>query len=201
MFKKTMEYTDYNGKTVTEDFYFSLSKAELIEMEMSAGEDGYSALLQKIITEENRSEMLKIFRQIILLSVGRRSEDGRRFIKNDDIREEFEQTPAFSDLLVEFYTKPDAVVEFISGVMPAGMEAEVKKAIEDGRTELGETQVPVAQISDAPAERTWKDYTRNQLVEMPKEEFESLVTMKMMDMPRELLAVAMQRKAAEEAAK
>ena len=35
MIKKTIEYVDYNGENRKEDFYFNLSKAELMELEMS----------------------------------------------------------------------------------------------------------------------------------------------------------------------
>lgn len=34
MLKKTISYTDYDGNERTEDFYFNLSKAEIIEMEL-----------------------------------------------------------------------------------------------------------------------------------------------------------------------
>ena len=34
MLKKTITYNDYNGVERTEDFYFNLSKAEILEMEM-----------------------------------------------------------------------------------------------------------------------------------------------------------------------
>ena len=36
MLKKTITYTDYNGSERTEDFYFNLSKAEIMEMELSS---------------------------------------------------------------------------------------------------------------------------------------------------------------------
>ena len=35
MVKKTIKYSDYNGNEIEEDFYFNLSKVELLEMEMS----------------------------------------------------------------------------------------------------------------------------------------------------------------------
>ena len=35
MLKKTINYTDYNGNERTEDFYFNLTEAEILEMEMS----------------------------------------------------------------------------------------------------------------------------------------------------------------------
>lgn len=197
MLKKTMTYEDFNGEKVTEDFYFALSKAELIEMEMTAGQDGYAALLTRIIAEDDKAEILKTFRSIILKSVGRRSEDGRRFIKNDEIREEFEQTNAFSDLLVEFYSRADAAAEFVAGIVPSDMAETVQKAVADGR--ITDLQLPDGSTETVQEEKlkTWQDFSRNQLVAMPNDQFEQLTGhLKMQEMPRELLSVAMQRRAA-----
>ena len=36
MLKKTITYTDYNGVERTEDFYFNLTRAELMEMHSSS---------------------------------------------------------------------------------------------------------------------------------------------------------------------
>ena len=202
MLKKTMTYEDYNGEKVTEDFYFSLSKAELIEMEMLAeDDDGLRGKLTKIVKEDNREEILKTFREIILMSVGRRSEDGRRFIKNEEIRQEFQQTPAFSDLLVEFYTDTNAAALFVAGIVPSDMGAAVKQSIESGDIQL----VPDLPSDSEPAkdepEKTWKDFSRQELVDMNTEEFDKYTKgLTLQSMPRDLLAVAMQRRASEAAA-
>ena len=47
MYKKTITYTDYNGVERTEDFWFNLSKAELVEMEMSTA-GGLTDMVEKI---------------------------------------------------------------------------------------------------------------------------------------------------------
>lgn len=191
MLKKTMTYRDYNDETVTEDFYFSLSKAELIEMEMVAGDGGLAPMLAKLIAEDDKAEILKTFKEIILGAVGQRSDDGRRFVKNQQIRDEFEQTPAFSDMLVEFYTKADEAARFVSGIVPSDLKAAVDEAIDtvelpDGSKDEVKEEVP----------KTWEDFTRKELVEMPDDEYRKLLGgIKVQQMPRPLLAVDMQRKA------
>ena len=52
MLKKTITYTDYNGMERTEDFYFNLSKAELMEMEMSTT-GGMEAYVEKIVNAQS----------------------------------------------------------------------------------------------------------------------------------------------------
>ena len=127
MLKKTMTYEDYNGQTVTEDFYFSISKAELIELEIKSGEGGYSGLLKQIIASQDNMAMLDTFKEIIRMSVGRRSDDGKRFVKSDEITQDFQQSPAYDQLLLSFYTDENAAVEFVTGIVPGDMAEAVKK--------------------------------------------------------------------------
>lgn len=127
MLKKSITFEDYNGNQVTEDFFFNFSKAELIEMEMIE-QGGLTKLLQKIIDEQDGSKIIEMFKRIILQSVGRKSEDGRRFIKSDEIRREFEQTDAYSTLFMELATDAKAASDFMNGVIPASLAAEVEKA-------------------------------------------------------------------------
>ena len=48
MLKKTIKYEDYNGTEREEDFYFNLTKAELMEMEMSTT-GGLAEMIQNIV--------------------------------------------------------------------------------------------------------------------------------------------------------
>lgn len=129
MIKKTMTYEDLNGQTVTEDFYFGISKAELIDLEVAHSKTGgYRGMLEKIIAEEDSQAMLATFKDIIAMSIGRRSDDGKRFIKSDEIMMDFQQSPAYSDLLMSFYTEPGAAVEFVAGIMPSDMAEQIAKA-------------------------------------------------------------------------
>lgn len=156
MLKKTMTYEDYNGKKVTEDFYFSISKAELIELEIQSGEGGYSGLLKKIIAESDNVAMLATFKDIIAMSIGRRSDDGKRFIKSDEIMQDFQQSPAYDQLILSFYTDTGAAVEFVTGIMPADMAEAVAKA-----TEKGELILPGGDDEDGSTDtvKTEKDET------------------------------------------
>src|SRR5580765_2729909 len=126
MLKKSITYEDFNGEKVTEDFFFHLSKAELVELELSH-KDGLSESLQRIVAAEDGKGIIAEFKNIILTAYGKRSEDGKRFIKNTQLREEFESTEAYSELFVELVTDTDAAIEFINGVIPSGMVEEAQK--------------------------------------------------------------------------
>ncbi len=129
MLKKTITYTDYNNNERTEDFYFNLTKAELMEMEMSTN-GGLAEMINKIIASQDAPAIIKIFKELVLKAYGEKSLDGKRFIKNDDIREEFSQTEAYSQLFMELATDADAAAAFVNGIMPAGLsQEEAKKAI------------------------------------------------------------------------
>lgn len=122
MLKRTIKYTDYNDQQVAEDFYFNLSKAELLEMVKVGGLD---ETIQRIIATENVADLILEFKKIILMSIGVKSEDGRRFIKNDTLRQEFEQTAAYSELFMELSTDADAASTFMNAVIPKDMAGEI----------------------------------------------------------------------------
>lgn len=116
MLKKTITYTDYNGTERTEDFYFNLSKAEVMEMEMSTT-GGMAETIQRIVAAQDAPAIIKIFKELVLKAYGEKSPDGKRFIKNDEIREAFSQTEAYSILFMELATDADAAAKFINGVI------------------------------------------------------------------------------------
>jgi len=126
MLKKSITYEDFNGEKVTEDFFFHLSKAELVELELSH-KGGLSESLQRIVEAEDGKGIIAEFKNIILTAYGQRSEDGKRFIKNTQLREEFESTEAYSELFIELVTDTDAAIEFINGVIPSGMVEEAQR--------------------------------------------------------------------------
>ena len=121
MLKKTIKYTDYNGETREEDFYFNLSRAEVTEMELSK-EGGMSEYIKKISAAQNAPELIKLFKEIITKSYGEKSLDGKRFIKNKELTEAFIQTEAYSELFVELASNADEAVKFINGIMPKNMK-------------------------------------------------------------------------------
>lgn len=117
MIKKTITYTDYDGNDRTEDFYFNLTKAEVMEMEMMT-DGGLQKMIEKIIQTSDTKKIIEIFKGIILKSYGEKSPDGRRFIKNDELRDAFSQTEAYSQLFMELATDAKAATDFVNGVIP-----------------------------------------------------------------------------------
>lgn len=119
MFKKTVTYEDYNGDQQTEDFYFNLTKVECMELEFGFGPDqSLSGSIKTLINARDMNTILGLIKRMLLMSYGKKSPDGKRFIKNDDIREEFEQNPAFEQIYWEFVTDSDKAAEFIAGIIP-----------------------------------------------------------------------------------
>ena len=126
MLKKTIKYTDYNGVERTEDFYFNLSKAEIMEMQLTTV-GGLDAYLKKIISAQDMPTLMRIFKDLILKSYGVKSDDGRRFIKNEKLREEFEQTEAYSILYMELSTDAESAAAFVNGIIPADVANQLQK--------------------------------------------------------------------------
>jgi hypothetical protein len=124
--KKTITYKDFNNEEVSEDFFFHLSKAEIVELEMSE-EGGLSEALKKIIASQDGKEIIARFKEIILGSYGKRSPDGKRFVKNQQVREEFESSEAYSVLFMELVTDAGKAAEFVNGIIPKGMAEEAAK--------------------------------------------------------------------------
>ena len=124
MLKKTITYNDYNGVSRTEDFYFNLSKAEIMEMEMSTA-GGMEQMINKIIAAQDTPAILKVFNDIILKSYGEKSADGKRFIKNKELTDEFTQTEAYSNLYMELSTDANAAAAFINGIIPVDVPKQV----------------------------------------------------------------------------
>ena len=117
MLKKTITYTDYNDVERTEDFYFNLTKAELMEMAMGAV-GGLSGMIEKIVSAKDAPAIIKVFKELVLKAYGEKSADGKRFIKSKEISDAFSQTEAYSQLFMELATDADAASKFVNGIAP-----------------------------------------------------------------------------------
>ena len=126
MLKKTITYVDYNGTERKEDFYFNLSKAEIMEMEMGTT-GGMVEMINRIVAAQDAPAIIDVFKKMILKAYGEKSADGKRFIKSKEISEAFSQTEAYSQLFMELATDADAASKFVNGIVPA-QETAVKQA-------------------------------------------------------------------------
>ncbi len=122
MVKETIAYTDFDGNSRKEDFWFHMSKVELLEW-LNEGEGGLQRIVEKMIQENDMRRMMAMVKDLILRSYGEKSMDGRRFKKSDELRESFEQSEAFSTLYMDLLEHADKCAEFIKGILPSDVSA------------------------------------------------------------------------------
>lgn len=153
MLRKVISYKDYNGKERKEAFYFNLSKAEVIEMELSA-DGGMENFMQSIIDTKDNRRLFNLFKDMIYKSYGIKSEDGRRFVKSKEISDAFVQTEAYTELLMELMGDDAAtkVAEFVRGIMPFDgvSDSEFNKAFSTAAAKVDTFDVPTTEGKTVP---------------------------------------------------
>jgi hypothetical protein len=151
--KKTITYDNYNDESVTEDFYFSISKLEAIELEMEF-EGGLEGHLGKLQETENGKDAYYLFKDVVLKAYGKKSLDGKRFIKDEESTKAFEQSNALGELIWGFLTNPTEGAQFIEGCLPAKLVAEAKASATKGEPTQTPELAPAAPVLE---EETAKD--------------------------------------------
>lgn len=131
MLKKTIEFVDYDGNKRKEDHYFYLNKAEVIKWLTTTGDYTLDKVLDRLSTERNGQKIMAIFEELIHLSYGRKSLDGRRFEKSEEIWEDFHQTEAFSNLFIELVTDARKAADFVNQIIPSSLSDEVEKLMKE----------------------------------------------------------------------
>lgn len=124
MYNKTVTYKDYKGNTRTEDFYFNLNKAELVELELST-KGGLTVMMDRIIAAQDNATLFKIFKDLVSKSYGVLSDDGRKFVKSQEVLDDFMQTEAYSIIFSELATNAEAAAEFFNNVIPQNLAKEL----------------------------------------------------------------------------
>lgn len=131
MLKKSITFKDFNGSEITEDFYFHLNTAEIMKWLTTSGNYTLDKLLERLIEERNGKKIMNIFEDLISMSYGKPSLDGRKFVKNDELREDFLQTEAYSQLFMELVTDAKKAADFINAIIPKDLSDEVSKIMEE----------------------------------------------------------------------
>jgi len=124
--KQTVKYTDFNGQEQSQDFYFHLSRPELVRLEVSM-EGGFQAYVQQIAQAEKMKELLEVFDKLLEMSYGKKSDDGQRFEKTPEMLAEFKSSPAYEKLWFDLATNAELGAAFINGVMPQGLDKDVNQ--------------------------------------------------------------------------
>lgn len=121
MFKKTITYTDYDGVERTEDFYFHITKSEILKLELSV-DGGYAEMLQRMVDKKDAKTIMKYFDEFIKAAYGEKSDDGRHFVKSKELSDAFSHTPAYDQLFMECVTDAEAGAKFITEIFPPDIQ-------------------------------------------------------------------------------
>ena len=146
MYKKVIKFEDFNGQTREETKYFNLSKAELMEMELST-QAGVEEMIRVLIATKDNAKIVQIFKDLILKSYGIKSEDGTRFTKSQELRDAFEQSNAYSEFFMEILSSTDEQTRFINGVISGVNMPEMKE--EDAIAKLKELGYDTTRIEES----------------------------------------------------
>lgn len=138
MLIKTIEFVDYDGNKRKEQHYFNLNKAEVIKWLTTAGDYTLDKVLDRLSNERNGKKIMEHFENMIRLSYGRKSLDGRKFEKSEEIWNDFYQTEAYSVLFTELVTDAKKAAEFVNGIIPKNLADEVTKLIKEHPEEIPE---------------------------------------------------------------
>lgn len=124
MLTRELTYKDYNGVERTEKYYFGLNEAELMKLEFSVN-GGLVEMINKIVAAKDGNAIMEMFDKILLMAHGVKSADGKQFIKNDQTRAEFAQSPAYSIIFMELVTDADKAAKFVEEIVPGNVKAKL----------------------------------------------------------------------------
>lgn len=155
MIKKTITYTDFNDVKRTEDFYFNITRGELLESELShTGEGSWSDYMETVSKSKDNRLIMDTFKSILKLAYGIKTEDGKRFAKSDDIWLSFYQSEAYSEFLIQLISDAGSAAEFVGGLfsgLPTG------KSPSDLAREASQAQLQGHQQKTQPSVQTVPD--------------------------------------------
>lgn len=147
MFSREFEYTGYDGKPKKDTYWFNLSEAELYEIDLSSIH-GFTGHMNQLLKEERTQEIVSAFKEIILGAVGVVSADGRKFLKNDQIREDFYRSKAYAQLFVELVQSGEKLAEFLKGAIPEDIREQMEK--DEQENTAGEESGKIAELPALP---------------------------------------------------
>jgi len=200
MIQETIKYHDLEGNPCEDTFYFHMSKAELAAVTQTEGD--FAAYLRKIVATDDAKKILDEFKKIIEMTVGQKSDDGKRFIKNDEIRSKFMDSDAYSEFFMKLLTDADYASRFVNGIMPADLQEQLASTTEVAEARKVVLNADIKELNALPEEDVddEKDpadpasYTRQELLDMDDDFFNAIVGPVKPGMNKTLLSIALQRR-------
>lgn len=122
--KKTIRFQDLDEQWVEQDWYFSLGKTDVLDMDFIHNKD-VAEYLTKIMKDKNSRELLKVWKDLLFRAVGKRI--GNQLVKNDEILAEFRQGGAYEQFFSELIESDDAGASFFVAIMPSDIQEKVAK--------------------------------------------------------------------------
>lgn len=141
MLKKTVKYTDYNGGEHSEDIYFHVSKTSILTapdsiyneiikigqdlqqtgkfLENSEGTISDTDPFDKnnqAITDAVRM-IARLLDRLVDLAYGKRSSDGMKFVKNEEVLAEFKSSALYDAFIEQMITNQEEMISFIKQLM------------------------------------------------------------------------------------
>ena len=147
MFSREFEYTGYDGQPKKDTYWFNLTEAELYEIDLSSIH-GFTGEMTRLLKEERTKEIVEAFKSIILGAVGTVSADGRKFIKNEAIKEDFYRSKAYTQLFVELVSSGEKLAEFLKAAIPEEIREKMEE--EEQKTAVKEDPAKIAVLPELP---------------------------------------------------
>lgn len=117
MYKHIVTYKDFDGNERTETLYFNLTATEFSDLQLSK-DGGLAEYWQKIIDANDGGLIMNAFKDLILAAYGEKSDDGRFFMKNDEIKNRFKCSAAYEAYMMELVENESLLQEFADNIVP-----------------------------------------------------------------------------------
>ena len=162
MIKKTITYTNYKGEKKTDTRHFHLKRVDAMRMQTSV-EGGLDEYIKKIAESNNNHELIKLFEEVLLMSVGEISEDGEFFDQSPEVVERFKKSAAYDEFFFDLASDADKAAEFFNNLLPEDIRERADEMAKDQDKPTGPPKLPAKKALP----------TRQDLLEMTPEEFQA----------------------------
>lgn len=141
MLKKIIKYLDFNGVERSEELYFHVSKASVLTspdnvyneiIKLATELQERSKFMQDIEEETDSMDPLskkgqlladsvrmvaRLLDRLVDFSYGKKSDDGSRFVKGEEVINEFKNSAVYDAFVEQLISNPDEMVEFINQLL------------------------------------------------------------------------------------